>query len=340
MYEVRLCKLEEIDKLQDFINESWKQNHILVKNANLLKWQYLNRSKGIFNFIVAYNTVTNKFDAILGFIPTWHFDPELSMERDIWLAIWKVEQKSTLKKGIGKGIGLDLLNYLEDIYQPNSIGAIGTSEIANRIYRYLEFKSGTLNHYYLLNTSVSSFEIICVKDKMTRSGEEKADASVSVKEINDIRNVGNMPCSISPKKSLIYLYNRFCNHPVYKYRFFGIYLSENLVSIIVMRKITIKESCCLRIVDIYGELVSHPLTSELRKLLTKENAEYLDCLNSGIDETIFYSWGFSKRNNEVVIPNYFEPFEKQNVDITFAYKTNRENYIIFKGDSDQDRPNI
>ena len=42
---------------------------------------------------------------------------------------------------------------------------------------------------------------------------------------------------------------------------------------------------------------------------------------------------------EVVIPNYFEPFLQENIVITAAVRNpSDERYVIFKGDSDQDRP--
>lgn len=45
-------------------------------------------------------------------------------------------------------------------------------------------------------------------------------------------------------------------------------------------------------------------------------------------------------DGETIVPNYFEPFEQRNVKIEIAYKTKGDNYVAFKADSDQDRPNI
>ena len=43
--------------------------------------------------------------------------------------------------------------------------------------------------------------------------------------------------------------------------------------------------------------------------------------------------------SNVIVPKYFEPFEKKNINLDFAYKVNSKSlYFIFKGDSDQDRP--
>ena len=49
---------------------------------------------------------------------------------------------------------------------------------------------------------------------------------------------------------------------------------------------------------------------------------------------------FVKKAKEQDSRNYFEPFEQRNVKIEIAYKTKGDNYVAFKADSDQDRPNI
>ncbi|EOW3520763.1 hypothetical protein ACOWVB_000374 [Campylobacter coli] len=51
-------------------------------------------------------------------------------------------------------------------------------------------------------------------------------------------------------------------------------------------------------------------------------------------------FNLKKQEDKNIIPNYFEPFEKKNILIKFAYKTKVNNYAIFKGDSDQDRPSV
>jgi hypothetical protein len=40
-----------------------------------------------------------------------------------------------------------------------------------------------------------------------------------------------------------------------------------------------------------------------------------------------------------IVPDHFEPFEQRNAPIRFAIKTDRP-VVIFKGDGDQDRPNV
>ena len=48
-----------------------------------------------------------------------------------------------------------------------------------------------------------------------------------------------------------------------------------------------------------------------------------------------------KNNSKIIIPNYFEPFLRQNININYAIKkiSLRDNQFLFKGDCDQERPN-
>ena len=121
------------------------------------------------------------------------------------------------------------------------------------------------------------------------------------------------------------------------------YIAEQrLVSIWTLRIIKMNKSRAIRIVDILGNIEYLPcLSAELQKMLVDIGAEYMDILNYGINEEVFFNLGFLKLNpiGDVIIPNYFEPFERKNIRIEFAYKADF-NYVIFKGDSDQDRPNI
>ena len=62
----------------------------------------------------------------------------------------------------------------------------------------------------------------------------------------------------------------------------------------------------------------------------------------GIKNSYFFDAGFKllNYNQNDIVPNYFEPFVKKNINLLFAYKTPQNKKIrIFKGDGDQDRPN-
>ena len=63
-------------------------------------------------------------------------------------------------------------------------------------------------------------------------------------------------------------------------------------------------------------------------------------LCSGIDQKLFEKSGFNLnlKDDNFIVPTYFEPFVEKNIDIYF--EKSHKDLIIFKGDSDGDRPNI
>ena len=80
---------------------------------------------------------------------------------------------------------------------------------------------------------------------------------------------------------------------------------------------------------------------QFQEYLQFENAEYIDILNFGISKQIFENLGFVKLNinDDLIIPNYFEPFIRENHELNCAYRS-KGDYVFFKADADQDRPSI
>lgn len=318
-------------KLMKYLNEHWKRNHILSLNEELLNWQH-KEEKG-YNFVILKNK-DEEIDGVLGFIPTFQYDSNLKSQKDYWLVIWKASSKKNFN-------GLDLLKYFRKTKKPNSFAAIGNGEIAQKIYEVLKFKTGVLNHYYILNDKIKNFNIAEVKNIDIKINQEKSCFFIEkIKDINELKTIFDI---YKPYKTVKYVINRYLNHPIYKYQLYGIYDdNKKLYSTIITRKIEHNNSYCLRIVDVYGKLDNlSNLYKEFQNLLKKENSEYIDIYNYGIDDRVFYNIGFEKRiNDEIIIPNYFEPYECKNIEIKFAYKSCYNEYVIFKGDSDQDRPNL
>ena len=82
------------------------------------------------------------------------------------------------------------------------------------------------------------------------------------------------------------------------------------------------------------------LYNDFQTILKETGSEYADFLCFGIQDSVFQHMGFEKLNleqNELIIPNYFEPYEAANIVIHGAYKP-AERYCMFKADADQDRP--
>ena len=95
-----------------------------------------------------------------------------------------------------------------------------------------------------------------------------------------------------------------------------------------------------RIVDLIGDssVLGH-LESELRRLIEDLGYEYIDFYAYGMDKQVMTASGLQRKtpDDPNIIPNYFEPYVAQNVDIW--YSLSHPDAVIFKADGDQDRPN-
>ena len=76
----------------------------------------------------------------------------------------------------------------------------------------------------------------------------------------------------------------------------------------------------------------------------KKKHEYIDFFSRGLDNKLILNAGFrilNKKNKDIIIPNYFEPFVQSNQQIRFFFdKGELKNFRFFKGDGDQDRPSV
>lgn len=339
IYEIRYCKKEELPLLVNFIKNHWQADHIFVKSVEMLDFQHFDSNLSRYNFIIGFNKLTNEIDGLVGVIPLSHFDSNLELFNNTWGGIWKI--RSDIKNHEISTLGAKLFSIFD---QFNTHGSIGMSKIAKILHGIKKYKIGKLNQYYILNNSMKSFNIAIVPHTENFIINcNKNDFSIQ-KIINiDKIKFDNLNSTYTPQKSIRYLINRFSKHPIYKYIFFGIYNKEKLLqTILITRIINLNNSRVIRIVDVYGSLEKvENLYFEFQKLLHNEMAEYIDILNYGISEDLFKKIGFNLLDvkSDIVIPNYFEPFLQENVEINCAHNS-KGDYVIFKADADQDRPSI
>ena len=328
--KVRVASKKDIAKITSFIDNHWKKGHALVKSEELFNWQHVDND--IVNYIISENEKAETIDALFGFIPISKFDTNLE-SKDYFGAMWKSVNNEL------PSLGIFLIKFFLKKYNPNYIGFIGISKDAENIYRRMGLKIKKLNHYVFINKRAKEFKI--VESKIENSNYSIKDDQVLLKEIYELSKI-DLLHNYRPKKTIEYVINRFQNHTHYKYRFIGIYKGKKLISILIIRKQEVDTSSCINIIDIFGKIEEIPnIQSELSEFLISENSEYIDCLNYGINDDVFKKIGFNKVDiNNQTVPIYFEPFERKNVEIKFSYISNYNDFIIFKGDGDQDRPNI
>ena len=336
IYEIRLARLDEGDAIIDFYKKYWNPDHALVKSRTLFDFQH--RGEENYNIIIGYNKETKEIDGTWGIIPVAHYDKDLSRYGDYWGAILKI--RDDVKNKEIHRLFFEFYKYMLRLPGLGSYISSGLGMTGFKVMAPFNRNKGILNQYYIANENIGKFEIA----KCLKSIQVNSNNLVEIREVI-ISNVDKEPvCNYRPKKSLTYLINRFEKHPIYKYKFWGIYKADQIVCILVVRVINVLDNrSVIRIVDCLGNLEElGPIRNQIQLLLDKENAEYVDFINHGINEEVFKEMGFSKLDfgkDEIIVPNYFEPFEQRNVPIRYAYNM-EGGYTIFRADSDQDRPNI
>lgn len=321
---IRFAEINDIDKIMQFINDEWKENHILARNKSFFQYMYVRDEK--VNFVISCDK-HNAINGILGFIP---YDKNYEQ---ISFAVWKA-----LRSADGM-IGMALLNFIEKELQPKVITTPGINpKTTIPIYKFLGYEVGKMKHYYRL-VPKENYQIAVVYNKCIKNVLLKSD--ITFKEIHSFEEYKNIDIIFEKeaiKKELWYIEQRYFSHPIYKYRCFLI--KENETSLIVItREQEIESAKCLRIVDMIGNYsILSDATNHVDNVLKSGGYEYIDCYVNGIEKETFINAGWNDIDDtDTIIPNYFAPFERRNIDIYYSCKPQKR--VIFRGDGDQDRPN-
>lgn len=329
--DIREAKLEDKQDIICFLKDHWKEDHIYVLDPGFFDYDYI--GNGSINYILAKEG--EEIVSALGFIDYMNEDSQ----KNVFLAIWK-------NTGNYMG-GLKCLEYLLNKGY-RTVSCCGINKKTEVIYKYLGLTTGRLQQYYLINNSFKSeqFKIAKLEDiqKNSYSSQETNEYTL----INNPDEFSNLVSSEVLKlneffKSEKYFTKRYFEHPYYDYLVYGIKKSkEDINAVLVFREIEVSGAKCLRIMDFIGKEESLVGVGHfLKSLLNKGNYEYVDFYQTGICSEILEAEGFVERieSDVNIIPNYFEPFEQRNVEVYYMTNT-KNNFTMFKGDGDQDRPSL
>lgn len=338
-----LCDKEKKPELLNFIKNHWSKDHIFLNSDKLLNWQHLNKEEK-YNFWLAYDDKLNRILGILGFIPTSQFSEQLESQKTFWLAIWKIDENHA-----PPGLGMMLLKTLIQFLNVDILVGSGISELSKKFYNMLRYETGSLSQHFLINPDKEDFKILTKPRDLNFQIIDKSESVLLELNKNNIyekckNNEHNIFVN-APKKNTEYMFNRYLDHPIYEYKVFGLMQDNKVNSILVLREVSVDNSHAVRLIDFQGENKKLKLVvPNLVNMLIAENYEYLDFIQTGISETFLNEIGFLNLSDyaDVIVPNYFEPFTNRNITIDFCYKNfiNDKKVYIFKGDSDQDRPNL
>ena len=346
MIKVRLATSADHDALIGFIHDHWSASHVFTQAPEVFRWQHL-QSDGRLNVMFAEQITDGEREIVgfLGFIPTGRFDTELG-DTDLTLAIWMV------RDGAPPGLGLRLLKQLRAELQPRLIAAIGISEMVGPIYKVLRYELGRLDHVAIFNPArngklrladnVPASAFVAADDRAADGGIVRLERLNSDSDETTRRIVDQIGAARVPAKSWTYVRERYLEHPWYRYIASLVCRDELPVAVMVWRRVEAEGTAVLRIVDIIGDTgwladANIALTSAV----IDADAEYIDLMSFGVDRATLAAGGFvsPSEHPDMIIPNYFSPFERRNVDVALAITCDDEDVTLFRADSDQDRPN-
>lgn len=336
-YTIRLATKEDIPIIMAYINEHWRENHIMAKDIAFFKHEYLQGEN--VNFLLAFHKEHQTIEAIYGFIKSCR---RYESQGIVWGSIWKANSNLYNLPFLG----VELAKRMNKMFPDGRFVGIGANEHTTVPIRQKLMKENVakMNHYYYLNPEKDVYHIAVINDKKTVAPHnENLKAELVLFETYDqmiSRFDVNKFIDISHKDDL-YIKHRYFEHPYFKYEVCGVTINNEVKALLVFRKININNSSVLRIIDFIGnEHTFSYLQHPLRNKIIQENVEYLDMYNYGIAKALITEAGFIYRseNDTNIIPNYFEPFLQQNIDIWVHWAA--KDVWFFKGDSDQDRPNL
>lgn len=336
LYDIHFCRHEELTDLQNFIDKYWRKGHVLSYSNTLFEFQHGKEGVDYYTFAIARNIETSEIDAVFGYIESQKYDSTKTVPNIGWGAIWKVRD-DVQNKEIGK-LGLKLLKYIIKNSTIETFASLGISKTHKDLATALNFVVGETNHYYLANSAISNFKVAfnpVVSEFYKNCSPLRIDISNRIEGVEISENV-------NPFKNVSYFVNRYQKHPFFRYEFWKVYDVNSLIGVFAVRKIYVSNTPIYRIIDFIGDIPKEKTVyNSIQGILNDTGAEYVDCINAGLEDMFFTRQGFqiAPRNNSTVIPEHLDPLEHVYIPLEYNYMDSDFKLIIFKGDGDQDRPN-
>ena len=332
-YDIRRARMDEIPEIMDFINTFWRKGHILGVNRSFFDYEMV--TNGEVNVVVSKTRDSDQIDGMIGYLPCSNDSTKL----DTWGVIWKT------KPDAKPMLGIEMKKRFCEITGARShLGTGANPETAVPLLRrILHYYSAKMKHYYRLG-DLKEYEICTVKHKDIPPYKDKGELKIKLlptaeklEHFFDFSSVEDC----WPYKDFWYYNRRFYEHPIYQYEVWGL-SGENTKAFFVTRVLHYLNHAALSIVDYAGDASLFSQCGQFFDQIVTENAyEYVDFYFDGFDEEAVQEAGFLKleEDDTNILPAYFSPFVKSNIDIYVTSQDCDHQYRFFKADGDQDRPN-
>ena len=337
-YIFRLAVITDVPDIMKYIDQEWKNGHILACNKEFFLWQYGNIEYEDYeniNVVLMCEKETQRIVGINCYIKYSNMPDKMFVSS----AITKISPDVNIPMA-----GVELIRRFHSLVPANAYFSYGTNPktmlpIGEKIFGY---HTGIMQQYYMLNMEIEDFCIAKIDHPVTIP---YASGNCSLIEIHNLAQIDGMfdfeRCYKKlPYKSKKFIQKRYFDHPIYQYKKWKIENMNGLTEgILFGREIIHENAKVLRLVDFRGNIDSiSEIGAALHTILTQGHYEYIDLMVSELPKGIAERSGFVlldvDGNN--IIPNYFEPYVKENIK---TYFQESEDIIIFKADGDQDRPN-
>lgn len=323
-----------------FIDAHFRSGHPLARHRDLFDWQYGNGDT--YNMVIATDPSSDEILGVLGFVDSVRYDPALAPRNCVWLALWQVHPGVRIPS-----LGPLLLKFLQEHVRHETLAVSGIRSALVPLYRAMRFDVRVLAHHYLLNPTIREHHLAVVPEgsalpQPAPTSDLRLHALTKATFVDDTRRA--LQVERRPGKSATYFYNRYLSHPFYDYLVFEVLRGTSSVGLVAARVVAHNGRRALRIVDLlldHGDVAG--LGAPFLDLIVAAGCEYGDLLQSGLDDATLRAAGFSKVTPEsgVIVPNYFEPFVRQNTEIIACVRDEASaRFIVCKADGDQDRPNL
>lgn len=326
---IRFATVEDIDAIMHFIDEYWKKNHILARDKEFFLYQH--DMYGEITYIISEDDESKVLQGILGYIPY------SEKKRDIMLALWKVNHTAD------PALGIKMLQFLTQNADVRSISCPGIRKKTKGIYEYLGYRTGKMEQWYRLNKKESYTVAVVENDMIPDNRSEIKNQLVLISSFEKLRKLFPFEKysfeNQKPYKSESYIRKRYFEHPSYQYQVYGIEEETGKIDAVVVFRV--QECNCskvLRLVDCIGEYEKiGTITDEIDKLMNMLDVEYTDLYETGLSGSTLEQAGFLRvASSGNIIPNFFAPYEQENIDIWYC--STKQDIVLFKADGDQDRP--
>ena len=327
---IRFADEADIESVMLFLKEHWSANHIMANKKDMMVYDH--SWNGKFNYVIAEDKTDKKIYGVCGYIP-YSYDGHI----DISAGIWKVIKSPRFL------LGTEILKFVQRETKCRMFVCCGANPQTDRLRTLIGHITGDLHHYYRI-ADKDKYEVAVIANKNILPAINNSKHLWKIEKYSELLRVFHFDSfkERKPYKDEQYIEHRYFNHIKYKYNVYGIGKSTDKIdSMLIGREIDHNGTKVFRIVDFIG--VDNDLREiawDVQKLIDDNKYEYIDFYCYGIDHEILEAAGFTLRtaDDKNIIPNYFEPFEQKNISIHFSTNISEEFYI-FKGDGDQDRPN-